>query len=128
MNNIEVVALPAVAMTAAVIVQIVPDGTSLDGILNQFLDLGLVGAIAVMFYTFWRTASNQTKDIQEERIEELLRQRDAALEERDLWYAENMKQYQERLKIYEEFVSSHSVVVSAEQIINEDDLRPIREE
>ena len=116
-----------VAFSVAATAEVIVENTSLDSILGQFLDLGLVGAIAVMFYTFWRMANARIGQVQEERIEELLRQRDAAVEERDLWYAENMKQYQERIRIYQEFIAARGVVSSADEIIQAGHPPPVQE-
>lgn len=118
MNMIDLIGIPVVALGLTAITQVVsPDGLQLDSVLSQFLDVGLVGTIAVMFYVFWRMAMTRNNQLQNERLEELKRQRDAALEERDLWYEENMKQYRERLDIYQSFVDARGVVVKADEIL-----------
>jgi len=123
MNLPQLMGIPMLMLGAAAITEtVVPEGSQLDTILGEFIDVGLVGAIAVMFYLFWRMSTSQNTDLQGERLEELKRQRDAALEERDLWYEQNMKQYQDRLATYQAFIESRGVVVNADDIIHPDDI------
>ena len=123
MNPINIMSIPTLTLGVAAIAQVVtPDGSQLDHILNQFIDVGLVGAVAVMFYPFWRMTTTENDKLQDVRLEELQRQRDEALEQRDKWYEENMKQCRERLAIYQSFIDERSIIVRADDIIHPDDI------
>ena len=73
MNLPQLMGIPMLMLGAAAITEtVVPEGSQLDTILGEFIDVGLVGAIAVMFYLFWRMSTSQNTDDMAEKFERYL--------------------------------------------------------